>query len=120
MGGPMMGINIYDDSMPVLKNNNAIIAFSKSDRIQTPESSCIRCGRCVAACPQRLLPSLIDRAVYLNDLAVLEHCKVNLCMECGCCAYVCPAKRQLVLSNRLAKRKLKEANAKAKEGQNGK
>ncbi|MBR0376092.1 MAG: 4Fe-4S dicluster domain-containing protein, partial [Firmicutes bacterium] len=122
MGGPMMGINIYDDSLPVLKNNNAIIALSKADRIQMPESNCIRCGRCVAACPERLLPAMIDRAVYRNDIEALRHYKVNLCLECGCCAYVCPAKRQLVLSNRLGKRKLREADMakKAKEGQNGK
>ena len=122
MGGPMMGINIYDDSLPVLKNNNAIIALSKADRIQMPESNCIRCGRCVAACPERLLPAMIDRAVYRNDVEALRNFKVNLCLECGCCAYVCPAKRQLVLSNRLGKRKLREADMakKAKEGQNGK
>jgi len=112
MGGPMMGINVYDDNFPVLKNNNAVIALNREDCIKLPESPCIRCGRCITSCPQRLQPALIDKAVYSNDTELLRKLKVNLCMECGCCAYVCPAKRQLVLSNRLGKRKLREEDAK--------
>ncbi len=108
MGGPMMGIDVYNDAFPVLKNNNAILAFTAEDVKTPPESPCIRCGKCVSACPFNLMPAAIDRAQRAGNVEKLAELKVNLCMECGCCAYVCPAKRQLVLSNRLAKKLLRE------------
>ncbi len=109
MGGPMMGICVYDLSFPVLKNNNAIVALSKKDVVEDKESPCINCGRCISACPFNLMPTNIDRALAAGDVEMLKELKVNLCMECGSCAFVCPAKRQLVVSNKLAKKKLMNA-----------
>lgn len=109
MGGPMMGICVYDLSFPVLKNNNAIVALSKEDVPDNKEQPCIKCGRCVQACPFSLMPAAIDRALAADDIDRLRALKVNLCMECGSCAFVCPAKRQLVVSNKLAKKKLMNA-----------
>ncbi len=112
MGGPMMGIAVYDDRFPVLKNNNAILAFDKEEAKIEPEGACIRCGKCAMACPFNLMPADIDRAQKAGNVDELLKLKVQLCMECGCCSYVCPAKRQLVLANRLAKKLIRESGKK--------
>lgn len=104
MGGPMMGTPLYDVNYPLVKNNNALLAFAKADVPHYEETACIRCGRCVRACPMGLMPSLIETAFKMKDIDELKALKVNLCIECGCCAYACPAKRQLVVVNKLSKR----------------
>lgn len=110
MGGPMMGFAVPTVNYPVLKNNNAILAFSaaKTAEAEKPETACIRCGRCVNACPFSLMPAAIEKAYKAGNVDGLKALKVNLCMECGCCAYVCPAKRNLVSVNRLAKKMIVE------------
>ena len=109
MGGPMMGFAV-PINYPVLKNNNAILAFSaaKAAEAEKPETPCIRCARCVNACPFSLMPAAIEKAYKAGNVDALKALKVNLCMECGCCAYVCPAKRNLVSVNRLAKKMIVE------------
>ncbi len=109
MGGPMMGICVYSDEYPVLKNNNAILAFDEEQSKPVKETACIRCGRCLRACPFDLAPAAMDRAYHLGDVDSLRSLKVNLCMECGCCSYVCPAHRELAMYNKLGKRMLREA-----------
>ncbi len=107
-GGPMMGMAIPNDDMPLLKNNNAVLALAE-DLAKLPEASaCINCGRCVDACPLNLMPNRINRAYQRKDVEALNRLKVMLCMECGCCSFVCPAKRELVLTNKLAKSLLRE------------
>lgn len=110
MGGPMMGFAVPTINYPVLKNNNAILAFSasKTAEAEKPETPCIRCARCVNACPFSLMPAAIEKAYKAGNVDALKALKVNLCMECGCCAYVCPAKRNLVSVNRLAKKMIVE------------
>lgn len=103
MGGPMMGIAVPDLNYPVVKNNNAILAFDEAQSKEPAETPCIRCGKCVSACPFDLMPAGIEKAFLAGNVDKLKELKVNLCMECGCCAYVCPAKRRLVMTNRLAK-----------------
>ncbi len=112
MGGPMMGIAIYDMKFPVLKNNNAILAFTEAEAAPPVETPCIRCARCVNACPFDLMPAAIEKAFKAGNVEALKGLKVNLCMECGCCSYVCPAKRNLVATNRLAKKLVMESNKK--------
>lgn len=108
LGGPMMGIAVPNDSFPLLKNNNAVLAFDSKDAAEKVETPCIRCGRCASVCPFFLQPAAIEKAYKTENVATLEALKVNLCMECGCCAFACPAKRELVLTNKLAKKMLRE------------
>jgi len=111
MGGPMMGIAQHSLKTPVLKNTNALLAFDAKDAETGEESACIRCGRCVDACPMNLMPLFLNLNVIKGDLEELAKYKPNDCIECGCCSYVCPAKRHLVQSIRLAKAKLRNAAA---------
>lgn len=101
-GGLMMGMCLYDLETPVCKTNNAILAFKKAEK-ETVMTNCIRCGRCIAACPLNLMPSLMEKAYNAKDSEGLKKLKVNLCMNCGSCSYVCPAKRNLAEKNQLAK-----------------
>lgn len=107
-GGPMMGLAIVGTDLPVLKQNNAILAFAHDDAVLKPESDCIRCGRCATACPMSLMPTNIVRAAKAKDVSMLKTAGVNVCMECGSCAFACPAGKPLVQHMRLAKAILRE------------
>ena len=103
-----MGVTMCHGSMPIIKNTNAVLLLSKK-LADTPEpTACIRCSKCVSACPFNLMPTVFEHAYHDGDLEALEKHKVMLCMECGCCSFVCPAKRPLVQTNRLAKAALRE------------
>lgn len=117
MGGPMMGIAIADDSMPLLKNNNAILAFAEKDAVHKDEIACIRCGRCHNACPFSLMPPLINAAVKTKDTETLQKLGVLTCMECGCCSFNCPSSRYLVQEMRLGKSILNDYLRKQKEAE---
>ncbi len=110
MGGPMMGIDVFNENAVVEKRNNAITVM-KSGNKKEITTACIRCGRCARTCPMNLYPASVDAALRHSGNAVLKKLNVDYCMECGSCAYVCPAKRPLTQTMRLAKANLrKEAN----------
>ncbi len=115
-GGPMMGIAASNLSVPLLKQNNAVLAFGAKEAELPASTACIRCGRCAASCPLSLSPCEIAAAYKSGNIEKLERLKVNLCMECGCCSYACPAKKNIVQTNKLAKLMLREAAAAKKEG----
>ncbi len=100
-GGPMMGMALYDTEQVITKTNNAVLAFVNVKEPVT--TACIRCGRCVRACPLNLMPTLLEQAYDSRDVSELQRLKVILCMNCGCCTYVCPAHRHLAEKNQLAK-----------------
>ncbi len=100
-GGPMMGLDLYSELNPVLKQQNGLLALSAVKKPKT--SACIRCGRCRDACPMNLLPMELERAYLRKDGETLAALHLGLCMNCGCCSYVCPARRPLAESNQLAK-----------------
>ncbi len=102
-GGPMMGTALADDSMPVLKQNNAFIVFGKERASLPAYTACIRCGRCIQACPMGLAPVEISLALSANDADGLKALYTDLCMECGSCSYVCPAHRPVAQTVKEAK-----------------
>lgn len=112
MGGPMMGIAITSDELPVLKQNNAILAFDEREAALQEPTDCIRCGKCVAACPMQLAPTKLEKAALKKDLAALQELDIMTCMECGSCAFVCPAGRRLVQAIRLGKSTLRKSGGK--------
>lgn len=100
-GGPMMGKSIRALEAPVVKGMSGLLLLEESEFQAYEERDCIRCGRCVEACPLNLVPCDIAAMAEFKRWA---DCKgVMDCVECGCCQYVCPAHRNLVLYNRLAK-----------------
>ncbi len=107
MGGPMMGLALSDDSLPVLKQNNAILAFDEKEARLSEATDCIRCGRCVSACPMRLVPTKLCAAVELKDFEAMQKHQLMTCMECGSCAFSCPAHRHIVQTIRLGKAQLR-------------
>lgn len=111
-GGPMMGLATIDAEVPLLKNNNAITCLAKGAVKVKPTRACIRCGRCVDACPMCLEPTLIEKKAHLKDVDGLNKASVMTCMECGSCAFACPSGRPLVQYMRLGKAIIREAGAK--------
>ena len=108
-GGPMMGYAQADLSAPVIKGTNSILCLPPQKNYSAVNPACIRCGRCVKACPARLQPLYIYRYAGKNSVEMLERYSAMDCIECGCCAYVCPGKLSLVEVIRGAKRSIKEA-----------
>lgn len=92
-GGPMMGEAIGDESIPVTKCVGAILALSAP---KEKESPCIRCGRCVRACPLRLMPLEIYQAVKTENYPKAALYSIRSCNECGLCTYTCPSRLPLL------------------------
>ncbi|MBQ2390523.1 MAG: electron transport complex subunit RsxC [Clostridia bacterium] len=107
-GGPMMGFSVPSAELPVVKQTNALLAFDEKDAHRGEITSCIRCGRCVKACPMSLMPTKIETHTKLNNAEILIKDGVMNCMECGSCAFECPAMRPLVQVMRTAKTIIKK------------
>lgn len=112
MGGPMMGVAVTNDDLPVLKQNNGLLAFGEKEAASMEPTDCIRCGRCVGACPMNLLPAKMEKYAARKDVEALKSLDIMSCMECGCCAYSCPAGRRIVQAIRLGKLYLRKETAK--------
>ena len=102
-GGPMMGGAAPGADFPVLKQNNGLLLLSKAAAVLPEPSACIRCGRCIEACPMGLEPVAIAEAFNNKDFDVLKARCVDLCVACGSCSYACPAKRPVSQTMTLAK-----------------
>lgn len=107
MGGTMMGLAVGDETLPVVKGTNCIVAATAADiEPPGPEMPCIRCGSCSEVCPAFLLPQELHRFVLASELDNLDRYGLLDCIECGCCDYVCPSQIPLVERFRLAKPEL--------------
>ncbi len=104
-GGPMMGTALFTTDIPVTKTSASVLALSKDPVALHDTSACIRCGKCLGTCPERLVPTKLAEAAENDDLESFEKYGGMECIECGSCAYVCPAKRHIVQSMRYGKRK---------------
>lgn len=121
MGGPMMGVSQFSLENSVIKNTNALLALTEKEAGYRNESVCIRCGKCVNACPMSLMPLYINAYALKGDIEYALKYHFNDCIECGCCSYVCPASRHLVQSIRYAKAKARKlTNEKKERKQSGK
>ena len=107
IGGPMMGFAQNDSSVAVTKTTSGILLLTDSEIVCEEPQTCINCASCVKACPMKLMPVYIDACILSGDVAGAEKYGAMNCIECGSCAYVCPARRPLVQSIRLAKKKIK-------------
>ena len=113
-GGPMMGIAQFDLSVPTIKACNAITILGRKNRFSVKDPHCIRCGKCIDVCPMHLMPVLMYKALYSNEIEEMNQTHLMDCCECGCCAYNCPAGVPLVLAFRSGKQKLRDAATAAK------
>ncbi|MDD2650780.1 MAG: electron transport complex subunit RsxC, partial [Candidatus Cloacimonetes bacterium] len=95
-GGPMMGFALPDLDAPVCKTSSGLLLFNQKEARSLEEHACLRCGRCVDACPLNLLPSFIASAVKYKDWDMAEKSGVMDCMKCGSCSYVCPAHIKII------------------------
>jgi len=96
LGGPMMGFTQVGLDVPVIRGSSGLLLLREEDIANSPEGPCIRCARCVQACPMNLMPTTIA-AYARRDLVeeTEEYCAMD-CIECGSCSYVCPASIPLV------------------------
>ena len=109
----MMGVAQHSLDTSVVKHTNALLAFGAEEGELPPATACIRCGRCVTACPMGLLPLELNRSALKGDTGMLDKHSVASCIECGSCSFVCPAKIHLVQAIRLGKTQVRLAAAKA-------
>ncbi|MCL4720550.1 MAG: electron transport complex subunit RsxC [Gammaproteobacteria bacterium] len=92
MGGPMMGIALPTDALPITAATNCLLVATGAELgRESPELPCIRCGDCIEACPARLLPQDLLAASRRGSLSELETLGITECIECGACDYVCPS-----------------------------
>ena len=90
-----MGQALFSLHIPVMKTSSALTCFVKDPVAASPETACIRCGRCVEVCPGHVVPQMMMAAAERHDLALFEKLNGMECCECGCCTYICPAHRPL-------------------------
>ncbi len=114
-GGPMMGIAMASLDVPLQKSSGAIVLLEEdeAEQSETMLTECIRCGRCVHACPMGLSPLLMADAAIRGDLERYEKKLYGLeCISCGSCTWVCPAKRPLMQTFKDAKSAILSARRK--------
>mgnify|MGYP002589430685 FL=1 len=102
-GGPMMGRTMVNIDSPVMKGTSGVLIINEKEGPRKPSRNCIRCSKCVSACPMGLEPYLLMTLSRHDLLERLEAEKVMDCIECGSCSYTCPADRPLLDYIRLGK-----------------
>ena len=103
-GGPMTAPAIFDLKTPVTKGTSGLVAIDEEIREESP---CIRCGKCIQACPYGRMPLYFASFLEQGRYDELEEMGLGDCRECGSCAYVCPAHRPILQTIKLAKAKLR-------------
>ena len=118
LGGPMMGAAVANLDAPVLKGTTGIVALRARDVDERPQQPCIRCGRCLEACPVFLDPQRLGKLATAGRLDEMAQLHLADCMLCGCCSWACPSRIPLAqlfsasradLKRRAAKRAATEA-----------
>ncbi|MBK1723976.1 electron transport complex subunit RsxC [Thiocystis violacea] len=107
MGGPMMGTPVASLDAPILKTSSGVLAFTAAETARPREYPCIRCGRCVEACPYFLNPSRLARLAKARMYDEMKRMNLSECVECGSCTYSCPSGIPIVQLIRTAKNNLR-------------
>lgn len=117
LGGPMMGIAQYTAEVAVTKGTSGILALVDAKAYDW--TACIRCGRCIEACPWRLVPSHLSIICEAKDVDAIKKSDIMDCKECGSCTFICPARRPIVQLIKYGKAELARVRAeeKAKQAQ---
>lgn len=106
-GGPMMGRAVSQPDAPATKGLSGLVLMPLAESRRAPEQPCIRCARCVEACPMGLQPYLLMTLAKMKLAPEVRDEGVMNCLECGCCSYSCPSSRPLVDFIRLGKQIVK-------------
>lgn len=102
-GGPMMGFAFSNMETPITKGTSGITVLTHKELREGRESACIRCGRCVDACPMNLVPTKLAMASRYGNLSLARQYNIMACFECGCCTFACPSRIKLVQLIRVGK-----------------
>ena len=102
-GGPMMGRAMVNLASPVTKGCSGITVMSGRDAQRREASQCIKCAKCVAACPMGLEPYYLSKMTQKKGWEEVEAQMITSCIECGCCQASCPAYLPLLDWVRLGK-----------------
>lgn len=102
----MMGWAISNLEATTVKSTSSLLCLTTEQTLRKEEGNCIRCGKCVDACPMGLEPYLLNRLARARKLDELEENAIYDCIECGCCLYSCPANIPLLDTIRVYKREV--------------
>ncbi|MFH0846626.1 MAG: electron transport complex subunit RsxC [Chloroflexota bacterium] len=109
MGGPMMGVAVFDLNSPVTKGTTCLLVKAPQP---IKETNCINCGRCIAVCPAGLMPRVYPRYIKKGQYEDCQSYYIECCFECGMCSYVCPANIPHVQYIKIAKKEISRRKAK--------
>jgi electron transport complex protein RnfC len=111
-GGPMMGMAQKSLDVPVMKGTSGIVCLDRVEDSPLQEMPCIRCGRCLEACPLFLNPSRLAQLAAVEQVEGLGAYGLMNCFECAACSYVCPSHIPLVQWMRVGKAMIRREKAK--------
>jgi electron transport complex protein RnfC len=106
-GGTMMGKAVVNLDAPTVKGNSSVLVMDEGEARRNPETACIRCGKCMHACPMGLEPYMFSALVKNNRIEEAKEHNILDCIECGCCFFSCPANKPLTDEIRLGKNKVR-------------
>ncbi len=106
-GGTMMGKAVVNLDAPTVKGNSSVLVMDENEARRNPETACIRCGKCMHACPMGLEPYLFSALVRNGRIEEAKEHNILDCIECGCCFFGCPANKPLTDEIRLGKNKVR-------------
>ena len=106
-GGTMMGKAVVNLDAPTVKGNASVLVIGEKEARRAPETNCIRCGKCMHACPMGLEPYLFSALVKNGRTEEARQHNILDCIECGCCFFSCPANKPLTDEIRLGKNRVR-------------